>query len=46
MTEYTDDEMFAQIAKNQRVMADSILSQHAEIERLKFRIDRLERGRL
>lgn len=39
----TDDEMFAQIAKNQTAMLKVIKSQGAEIKRLKFKLDRLER---
>jgi hypothetical protein len=40
--EFTDDEIFAQIAANQKAMSDVIQSQQAEIERLKFRVKRLE----
>ena len=43
MPEIPDDELFAQIAKNQKLMSDTILSHEAEIKRLKFRIDRLEK---
>ena len=42
MAEPTIDEMFAQIAKNQRAMSNLLGSQQAEIERLKFRVNRLE----
>ena len=41
--EITDDEMFAQIAKNQAGMMAIINSHQAIIKRLEFRIERLER---
>jgi hypothetical protein len=39
----TDDQLFEQIAINQRKMSDVLLSYEAEIKRIKFRLDRLEK---
>jgi len=42
----TDAELFVQIAINQRKMANTLMSYEAEIQRLKFRLDRLEEGEI
>lgn len=43
ISDESDDELFAQIATNMRIMSDTILSHEAQIKRLNFRIDRLEK---
>lgn len=43
--EISNDELFAQIAKNMQAMSGVIESHEAQIKRLQFRIDRLEGDR-
>lgn len=38
----TDEDLFMQITINQEKMLDALLSQEAEIKRLKFRLGKLE----
>jgi hypothetical protein len=42
--EPTDLELFEQIMKNQKAMSEVIRSHEAQIKRLQFRLDRIERG--